>query len=133
MYTRGQAEALWQKVYSVTAQERDGGFQLRIGFAPQTVPVLHGEEIGDSRTIFNQRVGSPLPYLLTIRVERETELTCRLIMQVDRPDLFDVSGQVVRIRYGGRVKTAVTDDDGVVETAVPIIELSKIIIHVVYK
>jgi len=44
-------------------------------------------------------------------------------MQVDRPDLFDVSGQVVQIGYGGQRETAVTDDDGVVETAVPIVSL----------
>lgn len=133
LYARGQADALWRKAYSVTAQERDNGFQLQIGFAPQTVPVLHGEEIGDSRLLFSQRVGNPFPYLITIRVERETELTCRLIMQADRADLFDVSGQVVQISYGGRVETAVTDEDGVVETAVPIVILAKCFIQVAHK
>ncbi|MCA9934974.1 MAG: hypothetical protein H6662_06200 [Ardenticatenaceae bacterium] len=107
LYLQGRADALWQQTLAVTADTTSGMMALQLTPALHTIPLLSGTEMGETRTLFNQRLGRPLPQNITVQVQRIDALRCRLTVQHTHPGQRQPAGQPVQIRYGDVPDTAV--------------------------
>jgi len=113
-YLIGAANTAWGGSLDIetAVSERGHILRLRPG-TPLTVPTLSGQEVGDKWPMWERPMGRPLPLNVSVRAERLSDLTCRLVVQVDRPGLKRVDGRKVQISYADRVETAVTDKNGI--------------------
>lgn len=131
LYLQGKAAAAWGSQVSVQSATIAGWHRLQMALLPPRQQAVLGGEEESTWILFRQRMGQPLPVNVQARAERSSALSCRLIVQVDRPGQPDASGRRVRLSLGARTRTAQTDAHGEARfESVPIAALSTLALDV---
>lgn len=131
LFVQGKAAAAWGSQVSVQSAALAGWHRLQLMLLPPRPQAVLGGEEEAVWLLFRQRLGQPLPVNVQARAERSGPLSCRLIVQVDRPGQPDASQRRVRLVLGARTLTAQTDALGEARfESVPIAALSTLAIDV---
>lgn len=129
-YLSGRANAVWQGVLKAKTELSGRWSTIQLQFTPPTaIPTLGASQTGTAKSLFSQRAGQPIPFIVNGQVEKISPLACQLQVRIDRPGLVNLSGRSVQIRYGPHHQQTATDPAGTAHFEnIPIAALPELVI-----
>lgn len=131
-YLTSASNAVWGRVLQTEITTAAQGYSLNFqpALAP-AVPTLSSGVVGEEWELFSRRVGQMPPLHVDVRAQRQTDLACRLIVQVDRPGLVSAAGRQVTVQFAEESVTQVTDYNGnVTFSDIPIAALAGLVLTI---
>lgn len=113
VFLTGQAAMVWSKAFLVRAERVDNKCRLTLdGMAGQIREPQAAYEAGNDRLLTRLAIPNS-PLQLEARLSRQTPLTCRLMIQLQRAKGTELAGYKIHIGYDGMEESAETDTTGI--------------------